>query len=308
MKVIIQKIDTPVIKNGLGEMSPFSWDSLWVYHPCVVPFGNKYYLFYSGRQLGRKIPNQTGLAISNDLKTWKKVKNNPIFPYSKKANEWDSDMTGHACVFRDGNKFSMLYDGSKKGNWLEEIGLADSSDLIHWKRYPKNPIFKVGSNWWEKRHVSRCSVFQENGYYYLFYAGHDGERERIGVARGKSLLSLKRLSKEPILDVGTKNAWDGVTVSDPRVIKWKNKYLLFYSGTNNKGIERTGLTISSDLLHWQKYSKNPILNISKDGWDKKSASKADVKIIDGKLYIFYSCRRNWLYSIGIAELRIEGKI
>lgn len=301
MTIKIVKIQKPILKAGVKNFRFLSSDSLWAYHPCVIERNGEYYMFYTGKSIGKGIKHNSCLAISTDLKNWVKERKNPIVP-SKNEKEWDSDFIAHPFVFKDNGKFYMLYDGSKKGDWLEEIGLAESEDLLNWKKYPKNPVFKIGSNWWEKRHVSRCCVFKEEGEYYLFYAGHDGQRERIGLASGKSLLSLKRFSKEPILDVGRKGKWDEKSISDPKIIKYKGKYLMFYSGINVDGIERVGVAESNDLLKWEKHERNPILDVDKNSWDKISATRADVKIFDGEIYLFYSGRKKFIYNIGMAKL------
>lgn len=303
MKIEIIKEEKPILKNSLVGPGIRNHDALWAYHPCVLQFKNKYYLFYTGKKVGLGIQHYTLLATSSDLHTWQRFSRNPIL---KEGNEeeWDSDFTAHAFVFKDKNKFYMLYDGSKKNNWIEEIGLAESTDLTVWKKSNQNPIFKVGKNWWEKRHVSRCCIFKEKGIYYLYYAGHDGERERIGLARGKSLLTLKRFLPTPVLDVGNKGEWDEKSISDPKVIKYKDKYLMFYSGIDTRGREQTGLAVSIDLIQWKKYDKNPVLRVSESGWDKVSATRADIKEINGSLYIFYSGRKKYFYSIGIAKIQI----
>lgn len=303
MKFSVVKNKRSIITPGIKRFNPFGFDALWAYHPCVIFHKGEYLLFYTGKGAGRGINHQIGLAKSGDLRTWKKV-STPILPLGKKK-EWDSDFTAHCFIFQDGDTFNMLYDGSKKGFWQEAIGLAQSKDLKTWKKIAKNPIFKVSKNAWENNHVSRCCVLKEKGMYYLYYAGHADQRERIGMAKGKDLLSLKRFLKTPVLDVGGKGTWDEASISDPRVIKYKDYYLMFYSGVDAKSIEWMGVATSRNLISWKKYEKNPILDVSKNGWDKTSAARADIRIFDGKIYIFYSGKRNFFYSIGIAILKIS---
>lgn len=303
MKIRVKKINNPIIVHSFDEWKLFSWDALWAYHPCIIDYQGKYYMLYTGKRIGRAINHRIGLATSNNLKDWSKNKENPVFSEGKEDN-WDSDFVAHGYVYRENGLFYMLYDGSRKGNWLEEIGLAESTDLIHWKKHP-DPVFRVGPVWWEKRHVSRCSVFKTDGLNYFFYAGHDGTRERIGIAKGKTVFSIKRFMKEPVLDVGKQDEWDGKSISDPRIIKDGNTYFMFYSGIDNRGIERIGAATSSDLLRWKKYKGNPILNVSKNNWDKISAARADIKKINGKIYIFYSGRKHYFYDIGMAQIEIK---
>src|SRR3989338_4529938 len=167
MKIKVKKINHPILVHSLYNWKPLSWDALWVYHPCIVFYQNKYYMLYTGKGIGRGINHSIGLAISNNLRIWKKNKENPVF-WEGEQGVWDSDFVAHGYVFRKGSMFYMLYDGSKKENWLEEIGIAKSKDLIHWEKYGKNPIFKIGSEWWENHHVSRACIFRANGWSYLY--------------------------------------------------------------------------------------------------------------------------------------------
>lgn len=302
MNIKISKINNPILTHS--KLNLKALDLFWAYHPSIVEKKGELFMFYTGKSIKRGISHHVLLAKSLDLENWSKLRHEVI--RTGKNKSWDSDFLAHVYVFSDGENYKMLYDGSQKGNWLEEIGMAESRDLVHWTKYKKKPIFKVGSEWWEKRHVSRCSIHKESGVYYLYYAGHDGKVERIGLAKGRSLFNLKRIQKQPVLDLGKKGAWDDKSISDPRVFKYNRRYLMFYSGINTDGIERVGLAVSSDLVKWKKYDKNPILDVSKKGWDSLSASRADIFKFKDKLYLFYSGRKNrYFYNIGIAKVEIS---
>lgn len=58
------------------------------------------------------------------------------------------------------------------------------------------------------------------------------------------------------------------------------------------------------LTFVKKYEGNPILDVSKNSWDKISATRADIKKINGTYYMFYSGKRNYFYDIGMAKLEI----
>lgn len=300
MKVKVRKLGT-VLKHSLN---PLAKDFFWAYHPIVIEKNGEYFMFYTGKSFKKGIAHHLLLAKSKDLLHWDKV-SEEVLGMGKKE-KWDSDFLAHNFVFEDEGKYYMLYDGSRINDWLEEIGLAESKDLLNWKKFAKNPVFKVGKNWWEKRHVSRASIFKEKDTYYMYYAGHDGQRERVGLVKGKSLPSLKRFLKDPVLDVGGKGEWDESSISDPRVFKYKGKYVMSYSGIDGKQKERMGLAISSDLVKWKKYEKNPILDISKNGSDTISASRAHIVKKGKDFYIFYSSRSNkYIYNINLAKLEIE---
>lgn len=302
MKIKIIKYSQPILSPTFKTFNLIASDAFWAYHPCVIKRKNSYYLFYTGKSLNSGIQHDTLLAKSRNLTTWQKF-SKPIIDRGELA-DWDSDFTAHAFIFEDKGKYFMFYDGSQRGNWLEEIGLAESKNLINWKKYNSNPIFKVGSQWWERRHVSRCCLYKNQGTYYLYYAGHDGQAERIGLAWSKNLYAPKRKLPNPILDLGKKGQWDEKSISDPRVIALANNYLMFYSGIDAGGIERTGIAQSHDLVHWKKYAGNPVLNVTHRGWDATSASRAFPFIANDRLFLFYSGRSRYFYQIGLAEIII----
>ncbi len=304
MKISVRKYPKPILSPGILAGNLFAPDALWAYHPVVIRARTivRYYMVYTGKSIALGIKHHTLLAVSKDLRHWKK-KNNVVLPNGN-IGEWDSDFTAHGFVFGEGKKFYMLYDGSRVGDWLEEIGLSQSTTFQSWKKHTLNPVFRVGTSWWEKRHVSRCSIYKRNGIYFLYYAGHDGQRERIGLATGKTITGINKRLSDPVLDVGGRGAWDERSISDPRVIAWKGTYIMFYSGIDAKGIERTGLATSSDLTKWKKYAENPILDVSPDSWDAISASRAFPFVEENRITLFYSGRRNYFYQIGQAEVTI----
>ncbi len=89
------------------------------------------------------IPNHDYIAhaISKDGLSWKRV-NNALFVGN--PGEWDDDMlwTMHVCEVD--NKFEMYYTGLQRRDRgvVSKIGLAESDDLIDWKKSRK-PIFPI---------------------------------------------------------------------------------------------------------------------------------------------------------------------
>lgn len=292
-----------------------NWEGRWVYHPRVIQKDKRYYLFYTGKSginfLGNiklQLRQDIGVAISNDLKQWKRKKNNPIISHSIAAEDWDSDLVAHADIIKVKNKYFMFYDGSKKGIWKESIGLAESTDLIHWKRSVNKPVLKCGSFWWDTHHVSRCSVIKGNDeYFYMFFAGHDGICERIGIARSNDLIHWDKFLKEPIIDLGVEGEWDDRFVSDPKVFKVRDYYLMTYTGYNRRNIKGcVGLAYSRDLISWEKFPLNPVLKNGNNGsWDEDEATRAAIVYANKNYYLFYTGVKNFFFQIGYAQIDID---
>ncbi len=89
------------------------------------------------------IPNHDYIAhaVSKDGISWKRV-NNALFV--GEPGEWDDDMLWTMHVIETGNKYEMYYTGLQRRDRgvISRIGLAESGDLIKWKKNRKN-IFPI---------------------------------------------------------------------------------------------------------------------------------------------------------------------
>lgn len=287
-----------------------NWEGRSVFHPQVLKKDGQYYLFYTGqtsiKQLSLRL--DIGLAISEDLKNWIRYSHNPILSPGKKGS-WDSELVAHSFIIKKDNLYYMFYDGSPSREWREEIGLAVSKDLIRWEKYKNNPVLKSNDYWWDKAHVSRCCVFQEKNKYYIYFAGNVGKnhyQERIGLAISEDLVSWKKICREPVLNLGQKDEWDGFHIADPRVIKINDLFLMFYTGYDLKKRGRIGLAFSQNLINWTKFKLNPVLNVGKRGeWDCDEACRADIFQDQDKYFIIYSGRKGFRFKIGLAKIKME---
>lgn len=272
-----------------------------MYHPNIVRKNGRYHMLYTGRG-GVQLRHQIGLASSDDLFTWKKYSGNPVFRIGS-AGEWDDKFVAHGYVFEEGAKYYMFYSGCPSRIWREEIGLAVSSDLITWARHEQNPVIKVGaSGTWEGNHVSRCFVIKIDGVFHLYYAGHDGVGEQIGLATSDDLYTWKKHGSNPLLKRGSKGSWDERSISDPRVHRIGEGYVMQYSGYDTHGVGRIGFAFSKDALNWTKYKGNPVLNVGNGRrWDRREVCRADLVSLNEKWYVFYSGFDGVYFGIGVAE-------
>lgn len=309
----VEKFKNPILTSKGLPYLYLKWLNNWegrsVYHPQIIKKDGKYYLIYTGTTSFQQLcyHHDLGLAVSNDLNKWERFQKKPIFTRGVKG-EWDGDLAAHSYIIKKDDLYYLFYDGSYLDAWHEEIGVAISSDLINWQRYEKNPVLKSGDWWWNKNHVSRCCVFEENGKYYMFFAGHDGYCERIGMAVSDDLLNWRKEYSEPVLDLGKTGDWDEFHISDPRVLKIDELYLMFYSGYDAKEKKgRLGVAYSRDLLHWEKFKDNPIMNTgSKSDWDSHEAARANIFLDDNnEYYLVYSGGRGINFKTGIAKLNLN---
>lgn len=101
--------------------------------PTVWIEGDTWYLFYERRDLG------VWLATSRDLKTWVNVQDDPVLPLGPQA--CDIKQIAVDQIVRYKGRYYAYYHGFGEKPW-DNWGtcLAVSRDLVHWKKFPGNPI------------------------------------------------------------------------------------------------------------------------------------------------------------------------
>jgi hypothetical protein len=122
------------------------------------------------------------------------------------------------------------------------------------------------TNDWERVNIGTPSLYKENGVWYLFYHGFDGNVCQIGVASGPSLTKLTKSPANPILPVaaGT-SAWDTGTIGKrSSIVKEGKYYYLAFEGSTPQPYKNakwsSGLARSTKLTSgWVKFPGNPII-------------------------------------------------
>lgn len=89
------------------------------------------------------------LARSNDAKVFDNVDDEPVLKPG--PDEYDQDLIAMNQIFRHNQRYYAVYHGTKKTNDPKQpnqwsTGLATSTDLIHWKKYPGNPLRPIAEN------------------------------------------------------------------------------------------------------------------------------------------------------------------
>jgi len=174
---------------------------------------------------------------------------------------WDGRMASFPGVWKDGGTYYLVYEGS--GASRGEIGLARSTDGVHFTKSSPNPICQHNSSGIEQANIGTPSLYKENGVWYLFYHSFDWTDCRDCVATGTDLTSLTKYSGNPIIDT-VSNTWESGTIGRRSTIfKEGSYYYLTYEGSTEQPYDTarwsTGLARSTDLLHWTKYPSNPVI-------------------------------------------------
>lgn len=126
----------------------------WLWDFWFAQDGSDYHIFYL--QAPRALQKETlrhwnvsiGHAVSQDLRTWQIL---PDALYPGELGNWDDYTTWTGSIIEYKGLWHLFYTGgnrSEKG-LVQRIGLATSTDLLHWRKHPDNPIIVADPQWYE---------------------------------------------------------------------------------------------------------------------------------------------------------------
>jgi beta-fructofuranosidase len=126
----------------------------WLWDFWFAQDGTDYHVFYlqaprSLEQEGLRHWNVSiGHAVSQDLCAWE------ILPDALSPNQtesWDDYTTWTGSVIQHDGLWHFFYTGGKRSEkgLIQRIGLATSSDLIHWHKHSANPLIVTDPQWYE---------------------------------------------------------------------------------------------------------------------------------------------------------------
>lgn len=223
-------------------------------------------------------------------------------------------------VFREHGKWWMTFiqfTGRGYETWL-----AQSEDLLHWSTQGRIMSFSNDSTQWDCNQRAGYVALETyrwggsykwqkyNGKYWMSYfggptKGYEKNPLYLGIAYSSQdpahAHEWERLAT-PVLT--TKDAsvswWDNHTQYKSTVIWDKKKtlgysFLMYYNANGDsvsktRGAERIGMAVSNDMVHWQRYGKNPVL-------DHRSGITGDPMITKfGDVYVMFYFGAFWNHS------------
>jgi predicted GH43/DUF377 family glycosyl hydrolase len=177
-------IGSPVLKPQDGA----AWERGGLYKPCLLRYEGKYYLFYNAKnQTSGSWHEQTGVAISDDLKTWKRYGANPILSNGGPGS-LDEHFASDPCVLQNGREWAFFYFGLDNKGVARDL-VATGPDLFHASKYPR-PLVDVGPpGSLDCFYAHKPSIVADRGTLYHFYCAVGGDKHSpvrgISVARSE---------------------------------------------------------------------------------------------------------------------------
>ncbi|MCX6626456.1 MAG: family 43 glycosylhydrolase [Candidatus Solibacter sp.] len=165
-----------------------AWERGGLYKPCLVKHGAAYYLFYNAKnQTEARWQEQTGVAISTDLKSWRRCEWNPIIRNGPPGS-LDSRFASDPCVLKNGRFWALYYFGLDDRGVARDL-VATSEDLLHTTKCSEAVIDVGGPGSVDSSYAHKASLVAHKGDLYHFYCAvsrKDGREIRgISVARSR---------------------------------------------------------------------------------------------------------------------------
>lgn len=169
-----------------------------------------------------------GLCRSEDFRSWQVER---VILHPEEGADWERGGLYKPWLTEHNGTYYLFYNAKNQmdGGWVEQTGLATSTDLIHWQRDPENPILPVGPRGaFDDIFASDPCVFHHQGYWWMFYysLGSDG-KARDSAAYSTDLYHWTK-TNEILIDVGGPGSIDEKYAHKPGIIARQGRLYHFY--------------------------------------------------------------------------------
>lgn len=210
--------------------------------PSVIKDGEIYKMWFTSSFTDHDDGDFTiGYATSTDGINWLIQNYKQLIP----SQDWDNIGITHPFVLKLSDNSYYMWYSARKNPAVWTIGLATSSDSIHWTPYLNNPVITPMTVWWERGHNLGPHVIYDNkdSKFKMWYNTTNlGSTTSIAYAESTNGINWdKPIQNNPILLNELPGYFDTLNISDGSVLKVDNSYLLWYGGTDSNGISGIGL-------------------------------------------------------------------
>jgi predicted GH43/DUF377 family glycosyl hydrolase len=267
------------INNPILSSMGSQYDLYGVAEPIVLKDGDKYLMWYLG--VAGSARKYVFYAESFDGITWTLNQTTPVL-YPGSPGSWDSWAVHPGAVIKDGGIFKMYYPAYSYQYAQWHIGLATSTDGIHWEKYPEPVLY--GTSGWQFQ-IGPSSIIKVDGTYYLYFYGRNYPSYSIGVATSTDGIHWTKYTNNPILL--SEYSWEGTGIYYPSVIKENDQFKMIYM---NASADAFGIATSTDGIHWTKTGSNPFFKKANtaDDWAEYDIAYPHLMKIGTEYRIYYS--------------------
>jgi len=243
-------------KAGYVGLEDLKWGGSYE----LQKYDGKYWMsYFGGHERGyEKGALALGMAYTNkDPATaheWTRLDRPILTPVDSNVAWWDNHMQYKETVIEDkakltGHRFVMYYnangDSVSKTRGAERIGMATSDDMLHWKRFGKNPVLDHGEG------ITGDPWIQQMGdVYVMFYfrAWWKGKESAIynSFAASYDLVNWTDWGEDKKL-ITSSEPYDDQFAHKSCVINWKGVVYHFYCAVDKADQRGIAVATSKDL-------------------------------------------------------------
>lgn len=282
----------PVLNASEGYTYNTSTGTWFAYNntyqePTVMGTAGGFRMWYAG-YLGGVQGIYT--ATSKDGGNWT-VDSTPVL-MSGPNGSWDHSALFAPSVLYNGTGYIMYFRASSGSIYSRSIGLAFSSDGVHWREYANNPVLKPGPSAYDSNWIYSADVILWNNSYYMWYAGQEPIPKNqsqiwyfsaIDLATSKDGVHWSKYAGNPVfLGAPDEIQYTTVNVGHPDVLKVGGALAMLYDDGQS-----VRYAVSGDGLHWTPVSGD-LVNASQAYW-KSDGVVGPAGLLSGtKLTLWYS--------------------
>jgi predicted GH43/DUF377 family glycosyl hydrolase len=145
-------------------------------------------------------PGSEGVAVSDDGLTWRRAKTEPILSvHDSDAADWERDCVYQPWLVEWQGRFFDFYNAANGSR--EQTGMAFSTDLLNWMRYPANPVIRNRPDGYDAQFASDPKVYRDGDHWTMFYFGVGKGAAHIMIAFSRDLMHWTS-DPEPLYKAG----------------------------------------------------------------------------------------------------------
>jgi predicted GH43/DUF377 family glycosyl hydrolase len=192
-------------------------------------------------------PASIGLCFSRDLYHWE-IGDPILHPDPRCA--WEAGGLYKAWLMEYEGTFYLFYNAKNNPEWpwIEQTGVATSTDLLRWERCPENPVLRIGPpGAFDDLFASDPCVLHTPDGWVMFYFGNSSDgHARDGAAFSTDLLHWEKASKV-LLDVGSPGSIDSRHAHKPSMIFYGGMLYHFYCAVAPAEPGQTGMVEQTEV-------------------------------------------------------------
>lgn len=152
------------------------WERGGLYKSCLVEYEGTFYMFYNAKTV--EGVEQTGVAVSDDLKTWERCGENPIVKVGEPGSV-DDRFVSDPCVLRCDDVWVMFFYTYSTADGRARDSVAFSRDLIYWEKSGEILIDVGPEGAIDSVYAHKPGVISRDGRLYHFYCAVGPAREPV---------------------------------------------------------------------------------------------------------------------------------